>query len=116
MKRPRRADPAILPARVHNALNKRRKTALTLIGNHKGAQIPMALSRRSIDTLLDLVEIKPSCIQALDREDARELATLENCKRELQALRIARNGIKLTPLTEAADLSAAAALPEAASV
>jgi len=72
----------------------------------------MALSRRSIDTLLDLVEIKLSCIQVLDREDARELATLENCKRELHALREVRNGAKLSPLTEAAELPE---LPEAAS-
>ena len=46
----------------------------------------MALTKRSLETLIDLVEIKLSCIQVTDREDARELTTLEACKRELLAL------------------------------
>jgi hypothetical protein len=46
----------------------------------------MSLSRRSIHTLLDLVEIKLSCMQVFDREDARELAVLEHARRELAAL------------------------------
>lgn len=46
----------------------------------------MSLSRRSIETLLDLVEIKLGCMEVYDREDARELATLENCRRELLGL------------------------------
>jgi hypothetical protein len=46
----------------------------------------MSLSRRSIHTLLDLVEIKLSCMQVFDREDARELAILEHARRELAAL------------------------------
>jgi hypothetical protein len=46
----------------------------------------MSLSRRSVHTLLDLVEIKLSCMQVFDREDARELAILEHARRELAAL------------------------------
>ena len=46
----------------------------------------MSLSRRSIHTLLDLVEIKLSCMQVFDREDARELAVLEQARRELATL------------------------------
>ncbi|MGH6954087.1 MAG: hypothetical protein ACREGL_07895 [Alphaproteobacteria bacterium] len=46
----------------------------------------MALSKRSIETLIDLVEIKLSCMQVLDRDDAREQTLLESCRRELQAL------------------------------
>jgi hypothetical protein len=46
----------------------------------------MSLSKRSIETLMDLVEIKLSCIQVLDRDDARELAALETARRELRAL------------------------------
>lgn len=46
----------------------------------------MSLSKRSIETLLDLVEIKLSCIEVFDREDARELASLEVARRQLQAL------------------------------
>ena len=46
----------------------------------------MALSKRVIETLIDLVEIKLSCIEVYDREDSRELAGLEQCRRELQAL------------------------------
>lgn len=46
----------------------------------------MALSRRAIETLTDLVEIKLSCLQVFDRDDAREQATLELCRRELATL------------------------------
>lgn len=44
----------------------------------------MALSLQSIDALIDLVEIKLSCMQVLDREDAREHAALEHCLGELR--------------------------------
>jgi hypothetical protein len=46
----------------------------------------MALTRRSIATLLDLVEIKLSCIEVVDREDHRELKTLKACRDELLQL------------------------------
>ncbi len=46
----------------------------------------MVLSKRTIDTLIDLVEIRLSCIEVHDREDARELANLERCLGELRAL------------------------------
>ena len=46
----------------------------------------MALTRRSIATLLDLVEIKLSCIEVVDREDHRELKTLRACRDELVQL------------------------------
>jgi hypothetical protein len=46
----------------------------------------MALSKRCIETLVDLVEIKLSTIQVFDREDAKELAVLEACRDELSAL------------------------------
>jgi len=44
------------------------------------------MTRRSIEALLDLVEIKISAMQVMDREDARELAILEAAKRELTQL------------------------------
>jgi hypothetical protein len=46
----------------------------------------MSLSRRSVETLVDLVEIKLSCIEVLDREDARERTCLELARRELQSM------------------------------
>ena len=46
----------------------------------------MVLSKRTIDTLTDLVEIKLSCIEVHDRDDARELANLERCLGELRIL------------------------------
>lgn len=46
----------------------------------------MSLSQQSIDALIDLVEIKLSCMQVLDREDAREHAALEQCLGELRTL------------------------------
>lgn len=54
----------------------------------------MVLSRRSLETLLDLVEVKLSCMQVLDREDARELDLLEGCKRELLAFKAAARPAK----------------------
>ncbi len=47
----------------------------------------MSMSKRSLETLLDLVEIKLSAMQILDREDAKELTQLENCRRDLLSLR-----------------------------
>ena len=40
----------------------------------------MSLSKQSIENLLDLVEIKISTLQVLDREDAREMKCLEGCR------------------------------------
>ncbi len=47
----------------------------------------MELSKQSIENLLDLVEIKLSCIQVLDRDDAREQKHLETCRHELLGMR-----------------------------
>ena len=44
----------------------------------------MELSRKSIEALLDLVEIKLSCIEISDREDAREVKILQRAKQELR--------------------------------
>ena len=49
----------------------------------------MALSRQSIENLLDLVEIKIGALHVLDREDARELRSLEECRTELMAMQAA---------------------------
>ncbi len=46
----------------------------------------MALSRRVAETLLDLVEIKLSCMEVHDREDTREATCLEACRQELKTL------------------------------
>ncbi len=43
----------------------------------------MSLSKRSIEMLLDLVEIKLGCLVVYDREDERERAILESCLEEL---------------------------------
>lgn len=44
------------------------------------------ISKRTAETLLDLVEVKLSCMQVSDREDQRELVQLETCRRELRGL------------------------------
>jgi hypothetical protein len=46
----------------------------------------MSLSRRSIEMLLDLVEIKLSYMDVSDREDARDVQILERARAELRAL------------------------------
>ena len=43
----------------------------------------MPLSKQSIENLLDLVEIKISALQIVDRDDQRELQNLETCRSEL---------------------------------
>ena len=45
-----------------------------------------AVSRNTIELLIDLVEIKLGCVEIYDREDARELRALERAKAELAAL------------------------------
>ena len=46
----------------------------------------MSLSKRTVEMLLDLVEIKISYMDVADREDARDLQLLERCRAELRAL------------------------------
>ena len=46
----------------------------------------MSLSRRSVDMLLDLVEIKISYLDVADREDAQDLVVLERAREELRSL------------------------------
>lgn len=46
----------------------------------------MALSKASVETLIDLVEIKLSCVEIYDRDDSRELVNLQRCKDELAGL------------------------------
>ena len=65
----------------------------------------MSLSKRSVMTLLDLVEIKLSCIEVMDREDAKERAALEAAKRELTAIMQhaaqARRNAEIVPFAKA---------------
>lgn len=69
----------------------------------------MSLSKRTLTTLLDLVEIKLSCIEVMDREDAKELAALESAKRELtvlmQHLSQARRNGEIVPFAKPAESS-----------
>jgi len=44
------------------------------------------MSKQSVETLLDLVEIKISYMDVLDRDDAKELRVLERCRDELKML------------------------------
>ncbi|HLB80207.1 MAG TPA: hypothetical protein VJJ77_06855 [Dongiaceae bacterium] len=60
----------------------------------------MSLTKRSVETLIDLVEIKLSCIEVFDREDSRELVALEAARRELQALLPVRRKREAAPLAE----------------
>ena len=46
----------------------------------------MSLSKRSLETLLDLVEIRLSCVEIWDRDDAREVKVLQAARKELLGL------------------------------
>jgi len=52
----------------------------------------MSLSRRCAETLIDLVEIKLSCLEITDREDLREKELLMRCVQELNAELLGENG------------------------
>lgn len=52
----------------------------------------MGLSRRCAETLIDLVEIKLSCLEITDREDLREKELLMRCVQELNAELRGENG------------------------
>ena len=58
----------------------------------------MALTKKCAETLLDLVEVKLSCIEVFDREDAREVALLETCRAELMALTGGRETARVIPM------------------
>ncbi len=45
-----------------------------------------SFTKRSVETLLDLAEIKLSCLQVFDRDDGKELAAFEQARRELGAI------------------------------
>jgi hypothetical protein len=47
----------------------------------------MTLSTPTIETLIDLVEIKLSCFEVWDREDKRELKALQSARDELRRAR-----------------------------
>ena len=61
----------------------------------------MSLSKRSIEALVDLVEIKLSCLDVFDREDAREKAILENARRELIAIAAGKRAVAVAAQTAA---------------
>lgn len=60
-----------------------------------------SLTKRSVETLIDLVEIKLSCVQVFDRDDAKELAALEQARRELAELLPSRSKVVKFPETDA---------------
>ncbi len=62
----------------------------------------MSISKRTVETLLDLVEVKLSYMQVSDREDQREMTQLESCRRELRSL------ITMVPATKGRRAASAA--------
>ncbi|MEO3433238.1 hypothetical protein [Inquilinus sp. CAU 1745] len=46
----------------------------------------MTLSKPTLETLIDLVEIKLSCMDVWDREDRREVFNLQRCLKELRGV------------------------------
>jgi hypothetical protein len=57
-----------------------------IIGSRRTRRGTMNLSKRSVEMLLDLVEIKLSYMDISDREDARDMQVLERARSELQSL------------------------------
>jgi hypothetical protein len=46
----------------------------------------MGISKRTLETLVDLVEIKLGYLEVYDREDSQELAHLKRCRSELKTI------------------------------
>lgn len=63
----------------------------------------MALSKKTIEALLDLVEIKLSCIQVIDRDDAKEVKLLQQARIELCAVAGIEPKGEVIPLKALAD-------------
>ena len=57
----------------------------------------MTLSPPTIETLIDLVEIKLSCFEVWDREDKRELKALQSARDELIHARAAAERARRRP-------------------
>lgn len=55
----------------------------------------MHMSKQALDTLIDLVENKLSCMDVWDREDRREHMLLQRSLRELQVMRGSEQGAKV---------------------
>ncbi|MBI1273757.1 MAG: hypothetical protein GC131_06715 [Alphaproteobacteria bacterium] len=53
----------------------------------------MAMSKESMQMLIDLVEIKLSTMQVSDRDDMREMVMLQRCLSELRGARLAESGV-----------------------
>jgi hypothetical protein len=60
-----------------------------------------SFTKRSVEILIDLVEIKLSCLQVFNRDDAKELAALEQARRELVALVPGRSDATVVRFPEA---------------
>lgn len=54
------------------------------------------LSERSLDILLDLIEIKLSAIIVQDKDDIREVINLKKCKKEL--IEVQNRGVNVSSL------------------
>ncbi|MBM3487901.1 MAG: hypothetical protein FJX67_14925 [Alphaproteobacteria bacterium] len=59
------------------------------------------MTKRSVETLIDLVEIKLSAMQVMDREDERERVILETRLKELTAIRAEIRGARAARQTAA---------------
>ena len=65
------------------------------------------LTSKSVETLIDLVEIKLSCLEVWDREDAKERKALDIALNELMMMRsgtkraMPANGAEITTLRQA---------------
>ena len=62
-----------------------------------------SLSPRALETLIDLVEIKLSCLDVVDRDDRKEQLVLKQSLAELEACR--RVGMKRRTVGEPAQLA-----------
>lgn len=55
------------------------------MARHRSTDPVVGLSRDSLETLLDLVEIRLSSVEIVDREDAREMKQLQRTRDQLTA-------------------------------
>lgn len=71
------------------------------------------LTRKSLELLIDLVEIKLGSMEVFDRDDQKIMRDLEACRKELSAISHPRQAAAVQPVTVPSVTVPAAQIPAA---
>ena len=74
--------------------------AITPCVAHKKWEAAMSFSPKSIESLIDLVEVRISSIEGIDRNDIRAINRLKKCLGELETYAANKPGPMVVPFPE----------------